>query len=181
VSIDVFCEHAQPKRFVVLTALTTPWPHRSIAWNDLGVRDSTINQNQHNKQELGRRTHEAIAVEISVTTGTDHELGNIEKCIAAGYKEILFVSGKERHARSLARAIKERIDEETQANISISYASPETLGTFLESLGETIPPSETEVAGYKVKTTRKAPPPEEAARRRAVIADVVARAIATTG
>jgi hypothetical protein len=124
-----------------------------------------------------QRGKRKIAVEISVTTGTDHELGNIEKGIAAGYKEILFVSGKERHARSLARAIKERIDEETQANISISYAAPETLGTFLESLGETIPPSETEVAGYRVKTTRKAPPPEDAARRRAVIADVVARSL----
>jgi hypothetical protein len=52
-----------------------------------------------------------IAVEISVTTGRDWELQNVEKCLSAGFEEVLVVSTNARHLKFLARFIPENLDE----------------------------------------------------------------------
>jgi predicted DNA-binding transcriptional regulator AlpA len=43
--------------------------------------------------EKGSRS---IACEISVTTSAEHELGNVQKCLAAGFGEIIFVSSEKK-------------------------------------------------------------------------------------
>lgn len=119
-----------------------------------------------------------IACEISVTTTRDHELGNVEKCIAAGYKDIVLVGTTERHVKALSKFIEENLDEGHGA--TIRYASPETLVEYLDQLGEPPPPSEATVRGYKVKTKRQVRSPEEVAERRAVLAGVIAKSLART-
>lgn len=49
----------------------------------------------------GRR----VACEISVTTGKDWELGNIEKCLAAGYDEVVLILGNARQVRTFSTSI----------------------------------------------------------------------------
>lgn len=115
-----------------------------------------------------------VACEISVTTGRDYELGNIEKCLAADFSRILFVSSNARHLKAMQKLAASRFEEEELAKLS--FSSPEEA---LAILGEIAGPAEiqTTVRGYRVKTRQVALEPEEAARRREAVASVIARSL----
>jgi hypothetical protein len=121
------------------------------------------------------RGERRIACEISVTTGKDHELGNIEKCLAAGYTEILLVGINERHIRALTKFIDENLEETNRGRVR--YAVPEELTEYLDSLGEPPPPTEQMVRGYKVRTVQQSVDPKEAEARKQAIAEVLARSM----
>uniref|UniRef100_E6Q5Q6 Type IV secretion system coupling protein TraD DNA-binding domain-containing protein n=1 Tax=mine drainage metagenome TaxID=410659 RepID=E6Q5Q6_9ZZZZ len=121
------------------------------------------------------RGEQRIAFEISVTTNRDHELGNVEKCLAAGYAEIVLVGSNERHAKSLGTFIKENLEEEDQGKVR--YFAPEGLTQYLDSLGEPPQPTEETVRGYKVRTVQQVVDPKEAGARRQAIAEVIARSL----
>ncbi|HUW38484.1 MAG TPA: type IV secretion system DNA-binding domain-containing protein [Rhodocyclaceae bacterium] len=121
------------------------------------------------------RGERRIACEISVTTGRDHELGNVEKCLAAGYTEIVLVGSNERHIKSLTKFIDENLEEHERGKVR--YAVPESLIEYLDSLGEPPLPTEQMVRGYKVRTVQQAVDPQEANARRQAIAEVLARSM----
>lgn len=125
------------------------------------------------------RGERRIACEISVTTGRDHELGNIEKCLAAGYTEIVLVGSNERHIKSLTKFIDENLEESARGKVR--YAMPESLIEYLDSLGEPPLPTEQMVRGYKVRTVQQAVDPEKASARRQAIAEVLARSLSRQG
>lgn len=116
-----------------------------------------------------------IACEISVTTNRDQELGNIEKCIAAGYTRILLVGSSERHLKTLAKFIEANLDESHRGKVE--FAVPEKLIDFLESLGPPVQSSGQTVRGYKVRTVHQPLDPHEADARRRAIAEVIARSV----
>ncbi len=121
------------------------------------------------------RGERRIACEISVTTGKDHELGNIEKCLAAGYTKIVLVGNNERHISSLTKFIDENLEEDDRRKVR--YAVPGSLIEYLDSLGEPPLPTEQMVRGYKVRTVQQAVDPKEASARRQAIAEVLARSL----
>jgi hypothetical protein len=121
------------------------------------------------------RGERRIACEISVTTGRDHELGNIEKCLAAGYTEIVLVGSNERHIKSLTKFIDENLEESERGKVR--YAVPESLIEYLDSLGEPPLPTEQMVRGYKVRTVQQPVDPKEANARRQAIVGVLARSL----
>lgn len=116
-----------------------------------------------------------IAVEISVTTGKDWELQNVEKCLSAGYEEVLLVSTNARHLKSLARFIPENLDEAVRDKVQ--FMSPEGFIEYLDRGAS--PPLTTEnvVRGYKVTVTHQAMTPEDLAERRSAVAQVIARSL----
>jgi hypothetical protein len=116
-----------------------------------------------------------IACEISVTTNQDQELGNVEKCLAAGYTEVVLVGSNERHIKALAKFVEENLDESERGKVR--YVVPERLTEYLDSLGEVPPPTEQTVRGYKVRTVQQVVDPKEAGARRRAIAEVVARSL----
>lgn len=116
-----------------------------------------------------------IACEISVTTNQDHELGNVEKCLAAGYTEVVLVGSNERHIKSLAKFIEENLDESERGKVR--YIVPEHLTEYLDALGEIPQSTEQTVRGYKVRTVQQVVDPKEAGARRQAIAQVIARSI----
>lgn len=115
-----------------------------------------------------------IAFEISVTTNRDHELGNIEKCLAAGFAEVVVVGSTERHLSTLRKFIEASLEQKIQAKVR--YLVPDTVMTYLDSLQQ---PALTEqiVRGYKVRTSQSAPDPVDADTRRQAIAAVIARSM----
>ena len=119
-----------------------------------------------------------IACEISVTTNQDHELENVEKCLAAGYTEVVLVGNNERHIKSLAKFVEENLDESEQGKVR--YIVPQRLTEFLDSLGEAPPATEQTVRGYKVRTVQQVVDPKEAGARRQAIAEVIARSLTRT-
>lgn len=121
------------------------------------------------------RGERRIACEISVTTNQDHELGNIEKCLAAGYSEVVLVGSNERHIKALAKFITANLDESQQGKVR--YVVPEGLMEYLDSVGEPTEPTEQMVRGYKVRTVQQVVDPKEADGRRQAIAEVIARSL----
>lgn len=116
-----------------------------------------------------------IACEISVTTNQDHELGNVEKCLAAGYTEVVLVGRNDRHIQALARFVEENLDESERGKVR--YFAPEGLTEYLDSLGGATRPTEQTVRGYKVRTMQQIVDPMEAGARRQAIAEVIARSL----
>ncbi len=121
------------------------------------------------------RGNSRIAFEISVTTNRDQELGNVEKCLAAGYSEVVLVGGNERHVKALAKFIGENLDEGEQGKVR--YVTPDGIAEYFASLGAPPEPMEQVVRGYKVRTVQQALDPNEAGERRRAIAEVIARSL----
>jgi hypothetical protein len=116
-----------------------------------------------------------IACEISVTTNEDHELGNVEKCLAAGYTEVVLVGSNERRIKALAKFVEENLDESEQGKVR--YIVPERLIEYLDLLRDIPQPTEQVVRGYKVRAVQQVLDPEEADLRRKAVAEVIARSL----
>lgn len=112
-----------------------------------------------------------IACEISVTTSGEHELGNIQKCIAAGFERVVVLSPE--------RRVLDRIEELAKGSLSeaessrLSFLTPDEFWLFLETIDAEAVPTETTVRGYKVKVRYKALNEEEVAARKKAIAQTV--------
>jgi hypothetical protein len=125
------------------------------------------------------RGDQRIACEISVTTNRDQELANVEKCLAAGYSEVIVVGINERHLKSLQKFIGENLDEANRGKVS--FVVPEALIEHLDLFGESPVSDEQIVRGYKVRTVKQVLDPKEASARRQAIAQVVARSLVRQG
>lgn len=114
-----------------------------------------------------------IACEISITTGRDHEFGNIEKCLGAGYGRIVFVSNDARHLAAMEKLADHHFEEEDRPRLH--FASPEdAIGLLAEWCGDAEVKT---VRGYKVRTTVEAGDAAEQGRRRATVASVIAKSL----
>ncbi|MEM8484441.1 MAG: type IV secretory system conjugative DNA transfer family protein [Bacteroidota bacterium] len=114
-----------------------------------------------------------IACEISVTSTPDYELGNVQKCLNAGYDTVALVSADDKTLRKAEKHIKAKLDKKKLPKVK--FLSPEDLFAFL---GE-IPNSRTEevVGGYTVKVRVKPGSKEDAATRKKAISDVILSAM----
>jgi Type IV secretion-system coupling protein DNA-binding domain len=119
----------------------------------------------------GRR----IACEISVTTSKGWELGNLEKCLAAGYDEVILVMRDERQLKAMSKHLREQLDERTRERARC--CTPDEVIAYLDELDSGAPPSEETVRGYKVKVTRSRIDLREVKERRQAIAEVLARSL----
>jgi len=106
-----------------------------------------------------------------VTTSGEHELGNIQKCIAAGFERIVICSPN--------RKTLDRIEELTEAALTetetsrLSFLTPDGLWLYWETLEAEPVTTETTVRGYKVKVKYKALKEEEVEARKKAIAQTV--------
>lgn len=122
-----------------------------------------------------RKGELAVACEISVTTAPEHEIQNIEKCLAAGFDRVVFVS-PEKKTRNLVKAQLASVLEGSQTE-RVSICDPEELFEHLSSLEESAQTSERTVRGYKVKVRVKAGKTEEKEHKQNVVSAVIARAL----
>lgn len=89
----------------------------------------------------------SIACEICVTTSTGHEVGNLRKCLAAGFMYVVAVGTEQKALKALAKAMEESGDSDSR----LRFFMPEDLFAFLAELdAKEIPPERT-VRGYRVK------------------------------
>lgn len=116
-----------------------------------------------------------IACEISVTTSQDQELGNVEKCIAAGYTEIVVIGHSERHARSLEKFISSTLDETSRP--FVKYIVKESLIDYLDSHTPQEKQQMQTVRGYTVRTKATPVDEKEAEVKRKALAEIIARSL----
>jgi len=121
------------------------------------------------------REGQSVAVEISVSTGIEHEIGNIRKCLAAGFGHVVLVL-PERKAIARARdAVAASLNGEETKRVRV--LTPEDLFAFVDSLEAPAAGREENVRGYKVKVQYRAVGDAEEKARKAAISDVILGAL----
>jgi hypothetical protein len=123
---------------------------------------------------LLEREGSRIACEISVTSKVEQEVGNVMKCLAAGFPRVVLISLKKTLLTRVRAALGERLPPGELAKVLL--LSPEELSFLLES--EDVPPPAAEtVGGYRVHVEYEAPDEAARASRAKAIADLIARRV----
>lgn len=112
-----------------------------------------------------------VAVEISVTTGYEHELGNVRKCLDAGFERVFVVSMKRDFLKRIEKLFTESLTKKELSRVRV--VPPEDLLAWLSDE----PVSEGRVAGYTVRTQRSKADASGAATRRNRLADVIGESL----
>ncbi len=119
-----------------------------------------------------RRDDFSIACEISVTSTVAQEVGNVMKCLEAGFHEVAVLALKRPRLSKIEAALKEKL---TAAQLArVHFLSPEELFTMLSMRPKT---TETVVGGYKVKVRRVVVEPSEEAARYRALSEVIAKSV----
>lgn len=116
-----------------------------------------------------------VACELAVTTTPEHEVQNIQKCLAASFARVMVVSPERRTLNRIRSCAAETLGESELA--VVSFCSPEELFGLLELAAGEHATRATTVRGYRVKARVKAPPPASADHRGDAVTAVIARAM----
>jgi hypothetical protein len=118
------------------------------------------------------KTGRKIACEITVTTPVEHEIGNVRKCIEAGFDFVAVVAPDEKKLTRAEKAMRSVLSaaelEKTQ------FVTPDALFAFVESLEAQDAGKEATVHGYKVKVNYKTVDQAAKADHTTVISKVLA-------
>jgi hypothetical protein len=97
----------------------------------------------------------SLAVEITVTTTIDHEVGNVTKCLKAGFSTVAVVSSSEAKLRQMQEAVSGALGPEL--SVRVGYFLPDAFLGHLQQLAKEdaaavpAPPTEHATHGYRVK------------------------------
>lgn len=117
--------------------------------------------------------HRAIACEITVTSNTEQELGNVRKCLAAKYDEVFLIVADAKRLSTLRRRI-----EGTFTPAEMERINCLTVPEFLFFLEEAAAEGESQsgsVRGYKVALKHKVLSEQDKQARQRAVEQVVAR------
>lgn len=124
---------------------------------------------------LGERR---IACEISVTTSVEHELGNIHKCIAAGFDPVIWIS-PDAEARRKAIASLAKEPENIQKRVQV--ISPDALFDALERVAAPATPQASTIRGYKVRVANAAGHADDRAAKKDLLLRIIAKSMGKVG
>jgi hypothetical protein len=113
-----------------------------------------------------------IAVEISVTTSSHHELENVRKCLNAGADQVVVVSPSADTLQRLSEQVQGELAADLAARVRVS--APEA---FLAELRPPPEPAPTSTLGYSVRTKITAGDTTSTSARKQAIAQTIAGAL----
>jgi len=116
----------------------------------------------------------SIAVELCVTTEFVHELGNIRKCLDAGFQYAVALSPDPERLAKLRGVVEQQLDEAELERVRF-FSLPELFQFVLEHDSQTNE-SKT-VRGYKVKTSYRPAGDGAGAARQQAVSQVIAQAM----
>lgn len=116
-----------------------------------------------------------VAVEVSVSTDTEHELQNIQKGLAAGFDHVAVICQKAASERALKDRIAAAVKSEDGARIHV--VSADGLFDLMDRLDAETRQETSTVRGYAVKVGYTALTREEQSARKATISTVIAKAL----
>jgi len=117
------------------------------------------------------RADERIACEISVTSTGEHELGNVQKCIAAGYCSVILLATDKKALSQIQQFISSNL--EPRLRDSVVYLLPEEFNSQIEQKRVTATSIEQTVRGYRVKVNYRVVNEDEKKAKKTAIAQVV--------
>jgi hypothetical protein len=132
---------------------------------------------------LLRRGNIEIAVEISITTGVDHEFENVKKCLASGIGRVAVVATGRKQLENIAAAVQGGLGPEAAAKVS--YHTPDEFLAELQWLPKTAeepPPSVPmpktgKILGFKITRNFAKQSPEEQQLNQQAIHEVTLKAM----
>jgi hypothetical protein len=120
------------------------------------------------------RAGRKIACEISVSSKSEYELRNVQKCLAAGFDQVVVLSSEKKALGKIQKLIQE-LDAESKKRVLCLL--PEEFIEFLDRTDTEQLNADSTVHGYKVKVKyKKAGSSEQVAQRQAV-AQVILQAL----
>jgi len=112
-----------------------------------------------------------IACEISETTSDAHELRNIEKCLAAGYKKVVLCSQEKKFLEKVRTAVEKGFKKAEMEKVL--FLQPEDLYFLLEEEAAGLAGKDERVKGYRVKTSFSPVREGEKKTKREAVAKVI--------
>lgn len=88
----------------------------------------------------------SIACEISVTTPTDYEIQNVEKCLSAGADEVWVISEDQDKLATLEQAFKDKSN--------VFFFSPDNIPVEIEARSDMETSDQSQVRGFSVSINR---------------------------
>lgn len=114
---------------------------------------------------------QSIACEISVTSTSEQEIGNVQKCVAAGFDHIFVLSTERKALAKIERLLDEALSRDRRDRVRC--LTPEEAFAFLETLDAQSAATEQTVRGYKVKVRYQPLSEEEKKARKEAISKVI--------
>lgn len=115
-----------------------------------------------------------IACEIAVTTTYEHEVANIEKCLAAGYETVILCSPEKNNLEKIKSLAMQKINVSDQDKIH--FLQPDNLYFYLEKEAAALSGREERVKGYRVKVQYQPVAEAEKNSKREALGQVILQA-----
>jgi len=149
----------------------------------LGFHSTVEKQIEGSKQSVDLllvRSDQSIACEISYSTTIDHEVGNVAKCLKAGFTKVAVICLDLARLEAIATAIEGSLGPEAAQRVA--YFRPDQFIADLQRIPPPAPPptpaaTTTTVHGYKVKRTWPKLTPEERLQKENIAIRVISEAL----
>ena len=115
-----------------------------------------------------------IACEVSVTTGEEHEFGNIQKCLAAGYDQVILIASEKKTLKKLRKSVAEKLEAEVSEKVLL--LDPEEFIEYMNQLVAEQAGKEETVRGRKVKVQYTPVGEKQKKARRQAVSEVFLQA-----
>lgn len=122
-----------------------------------------------------RKGGSSVACEIVVSSPAEHEVENLQKCLAAGFLWVVEVSTEKRRLGQVKSLAKSKLPQDDF--VRVAFVSPEELFELLPSLESPAVAQETTVRGYRVRVRMKAGKQEEHEETKSAVSAVIAKAL----
>lgn len=116
-----------------------------------------------------------IACEISVTNTKEYEVQNIQKCLSAGYDQVIVCSKNGKHLASIQQLAQKSLTKKVLKQVF--FMEPDALSQYLISQAAQSASTEKRVKGYRVKVNYAAVDAKNAKQKQQKITDVVVKAM----
>jgi hypothetical protein len=125
---------------------------------------------------LLERDNQTFACEISFTTTIDHEVGNVTKCLKAGFSQVTVICLEDERLRKIEKAVLGSFGSELAGRVQ--YFQPDPFIEYLKGLKAPVPqPSETQCGGYNIRRSTPDRSPQERRQKEDVANRIIAEAM----
>jgi hypothetical protein len=117
----------------------------------------------------------SIACEISITTSVEHEMGNVQKCLTAGFEHVVLILSERKMMAKAKDAVAAAVSEAERSRVHV--LTTEEFFAFVETLEAHAAGREEKVLGYKVKVDYQPVAEGEQKARKQAISQVILGAL----
>jgi hypothetical protein len=121
------------------------------------------------------RGAEKIACEISVSSTSEHEFENVQKCLASGYRSVIVLSSDKKALNRIGEFVAPRLAADLTA--CVRFLMPEEFLSYLEQKQAESAGTEQTIRGYRVKINYQAVGDQDKNVKRQAVSNVIVQAM----